>query len=70
MSDRPCEARMAEIDVEIRNLGAEMDALGVAISAIERCTVDALSKYHAVVARRQTILADFAMLRAEVRRTT
>jgi hypothetical protein len=68
MLDRPFESRMAEIYVELLNLGAEMDALGTAVTAIERCTVDARSKFHAAQDRRQTLMADFAMLRADVRR--
>ncbi len=68
MMDRPFEAKMSEIDIELRNLGAEMGALGTAIAAIERCSVDALNKYQAIVLRRQELLASFATLRAEVRR--
>jgi hypothetical protein len=68
MLDRPFESRMAEIDVELRNLGEEMLGLGLALRANERCSVDALSKWEAIAERRQTIIADFAMLRADVRR--
>jgi hypothetical protein len=68
--DRPFEARMAEIDVELRNLRAEMGSLRTAIDAVERCSVDARSKFEAVMSRSQNLMADFAMLRADVRRTT
>jgi hypothetical protein len=70
MSDLPCEARMAEIDVSLRNFGAELSALGTALLAIDRCTVDARSKFHAIEDRRSELMADFSMLRSEVRRTT
>ena len=68
MLDRPLESRMAEIDVELRNLGAEIDDLGTALEAGERFAVNARFKHQAIVARRQTLMADVAMLRADVRR--
>lgn len=67
MLDRPFEARMVEIDVELSNLGSEMGALGTAIAAIERCTVDARSKFHAIHDRRSELMAYLARLRADVR---
>lgn len=66
--DIPFEVRMAEIEVSLRNFGAEFSALGIALEAIERCTVDARSKFHAIQDRRSELMADFAQLRAEVRR--
>ena len=67
--NRPFESRMAEIDAELRNFGEEMRLFGTALKAIERCTVDALIKFDALQDRRQLLLADFARLRADVRRT-
>lgn len=68
MMDRSFETRMAEIDVSLRNLGAELSALGTALVAIERCTVDASSKFNAVQDRRSELMADFAQLRADMRK--
>jgi hypothetical protein len=63
MLGRPFESRMDEIDIELRNLGEEMVALRNALAALERISIDALSKWEAIVARRQTLMGDFAMPR-------
>ena len=69
MMDRPIEAKLAEIDVELKNLGAEMHSLWVALEAGERCITDARMKFHAIQDRRHSICSLSAQLRAEVRRS-
>lgn len=66
--DTPFESRMAEIEVSLRNFGAELSSLGTALLAIERCTIDARGKFQAVQDRRQELMAEFATLRADMRR--
>jgi hypothetical protein len=68
MMDRPFEAKVAEIEASFRNLGAELSALGTALEAIEKCSINARGLFHAVQDRRQELMADLAMLRADIRR--
>lgn len=68
--DRPFEALMAEMDVELRNLGEEIRALGTCIEAGERYAYDVRSKQLAIADRRQAIMSNLAMLRADMRRAS
>lgn len=70
MMDRPFESRMAEIDVELRNLGEEIRALGTCLEAGERYAVGARSKQLAIADRRQAIMSNLAMLRARMRKAS